>query len=202
VRRAREIVRSGRIGELRAVQGSFSYFNADPANIRNKANIGGGGLMDIGCYPIVGSRFLFEAEPKRVVGMIERDPEMGTDRLTSALLEFDAGQAAFTCSTQLVPYQRMQIFGTKGRIEIEIPFNAPPDKPCRIFVDDGSILGGASAKEETFPVVDQYTLQGDDFSRSVRSGEALEFPLENAVRNMEIIDAIVKSAADGCWVDL
>ncbi len=148
-RRAREIVRSGRIGELRSVQGSFNYFNADPANIRNQADIGGGGLMDIGCYPIVGSRFLFEAEPKRVVGMIERDPEMGTDRLTSALLEFDAGQASFTCSTQLVPYQRMQIFGTKGRIEIEIPFNAPPDKPCRIFVDDGSILGGASAKEET-----------------------------------------------------
>ncbi len=201
-RRARDIVRSGRIGELRAIQGFFSYFNADPANIRNMADIGGGGLMDIGCYPIVGSRFLFEGEPKRVVSMLERDPEMKTDRLTSALLEFDAGQASFTCSTQLVPFQRMQIFGTKGRIEIEIPFNAPPDQPCRIFVDDGSELGDASATEEVFPTVDQYTLQGELFSRSIRKGGTLEFPLEDAVENMRIIDAIVQSAAEGRWVEL
>ena len=140
-RRARELVRGGRIGELRVVQGSFSYLNLDPKNVRNQAGIGGGGLYDIGCYPIVAARFLFGAEPTRVVGQIERDPSFETDRLASALLEFPGGQALFVCSTQLVPYQRMQIFGTKGRIEIEIPFNAPPDRPCRIFVDDGSALG-------------------------------------------------------------
>ena len=201
-RRAREIVRSGEIGDLRAVQGFFSYHNVDPANIRNQADIGGGGLMDIGCYPIVGSRFLFGAEPKRVVGLIERDPEMKTDRLTSGILEFEAGQASFTCSTQLVPYQRMQIFGTKGRIEIVIPFNAPPDSPCRIYLDDGSALGGAAAVERTFPVVDQYGLQGESFSRSIRTGEALEFPLEDAVRNMKVIDGIVRSAAEAGWVEL
>jgi predicted dehydrogenase len=197
--RTRELVRQGKIGELRAVQGLFTYFLTDPNNVRNKADIGGGGLYDIGCYPIVTSRFLFGTEPTRVVGLIERDPQMKIDRLTSAILDYPNGQASFMCSTQLVPYQRMQVLGTKGRIEVEIPFNAPPDKPCRIFVDDGSQLGDASAKEETFPVCDQYAIQGDLFSEAIRSGKPVEFPLENAVQNMRIIDAIFRSAKSGGW---
>jgi len=197
--RARELVRQGKIGELRAVQGLFTYFLTDPENVRNKADIGGGGLYDIGCYPIVTSRFVFGAEPTRVVGLIERDPVLKIDRLASAILDFPSGQASFMCSTQLVPYQRMQILGTKGRIEVEIPFNAPPDKPCRIFVDDGSALGDASAKEEAFPVCDQYCIQGDLFSEAIRSGKPPEFPLENAVQNMRIIDAIFRSAKAGGW---
>jgi len=197
--RARELVRQGKIGELRAVQGLFTYFLTDPENVRNKADIGGGGLYDIGCYPIVTSRFLFGAEPTRVVGLIERDPVLKIDRLASAILDFPTGQASFMCSTQLVPYQRMQILGTKGRIEVEIPFNAPPDQPCRIFVDDGSALGDASAKEEAFPVCDQYAIQGDLFSEAIRSGKPPEFPLENAVQNMRIIDAIFRSAKAGRW---
>ena len=199
-RRVRELVREGRIGRLRATQGFFSYTNLDPANIRNQADIGGGGLYDIGCYPITTSRFIFESEPKRVIALIERDPEMKTDRLTSAILDFEQGHASFVCSTQLVPYQRMQVFGTEGRIEIEIPFNAPPDQPCRIFVDDGSgAPSTSSARTETFDVVDQYTVQGDDFSLVVRTGQALEFPLENAVRNMRILDALFRSAESGRW---
>jgi predicted dehydrogenase len=197
--RARELVRQGKIGELRVVQGLFTYFLTDPKNVRNMADIGGGGLYDIGCYPIVTSRFLFGAEPTRVVGLIERDPVLKIDRLASAILDFPTGQASFTCSTQLVPYQRMQILGTKGRIEVEIPFNAPPDKPCRIFVDDGSALGDASANEEAFPVCDQYGIQGDLFSEAIRSGKPPEFPLENAVQNMRIIDAIFRSAKAGRW---
>jgi predicted dehydrogenase len=197
--RARELVRQGKIGELRAVQGLFTYFLTDPENVRNKADIGGGGLYDIGCYPIVTSRFLFGAEPTRVVGLIEYDPVLKIDRLASAILDYPKGQASFTCATQLVPYQRMQILGTKGRIEVEIPFNAPPDKPCRIFIDDGSLLGDASAKEETFPVCDQYAIQGDLFSEAIRSGKPPEFPLENAVQNMRIIDAIFRSAKTGTW---
>lgn len=200
--RARELVREGRIGKLRAIQGFFSYMNRDPKNIRNIADIGGGGVYDIGCYPIVGARLLFEGEPTRVVSIVERDPEMMTDRLVSAILDFPAGQASFTCSTQLVPYQRMQIFGEEGRIEIEIPFNAPPDKPCRIFIDDGSALGGAAAEAEEFPVCDQYAIQGDLFSRCVRTGEAPEFPLENAVKNMEILEAVLRSGGAGGWVEL
>jgi len=200
--RVRELVREGRIGDLRAVQGAFSYMNRDPENIRNMADIGGGGVYDIGCYPTVIARYLFEAEPKRVAAIVERDPEMKTDRLTSALLDFDRGQASWLCSTQLVPYQRMQIFGTAGRIEVEIPFNAPPDAPTRIFIDDGSALGGANAVTEEFPVTDQYTVQGDLFSRAVRGGEPVEFPLENAVTNMRILEALLRAGDEKRWVEL
>ena len=200
--RARQLVREGQIGELRVVQGSFGYMNVDPANVRNQAGIGGGGLYDIGCYPIVTARFLFEAEPVRVASQIDHDPDFQTDRLASVLLQFPAGQALFYCSTQLVPYQRMQILGTEGRIEIEIPFNAPPDRPCRIFVDDGAKLGDASARLETFDVVDQYTLQGDAFARAIREGTALDFPLEDAVANMRVLDAVFRAGRTGRWEEV
>jgi predicted dehydrogenase len=197
--RARELVRAGRIGDLRSIMGFFSYFNRDAANIRNVADWGGGGLMDIGCYPIFTSRFIFEEEPRRVMALLERDPEMQTDRLTSGMLDFPSGQSVFTCSTQLVPYQRMQLFGTTGRIEIEIPFNAPNHRPCHIFVDDGSDLFGAGVETESFPVCDQYTIQGDLFSRAIRGEGEVPVPLEDAIRNMAVIDALVKSADSGRW---
>lgn len=197
--RTRELVRTGRIGTLRSIQGFFSYNNLNPKDIRNIPQFGGGGLYDIGCYPITGSRFLFEDEPRRVVGLVERDPDWGIDRLTSAILDFPAGHATFTCSTQITPFQRMQIFGTEGRIEIEIPFNAPTDRPCRVFLDDGSQLGDAGVQVEELPVTDQYTAQAEVFSIAVREGEALEFPLENALSGMRIIDAVFRSARSGRW---
>jgi len=197
--RARELVRAGHIGELRAIMGFFSYFNRDTANIRNIRAFGGGALYDIGCYPINTSRFIFGEEPRRAMALLERDPEMHTDRLTSGMLDFPSGQAVFTCSTQLVPYQRMQLLGTLGRIEIEIPFNAPPDQPCRIFMDDGSDLFGASIRTETFPVCDQYTIQGDLFSQAVRGAGEVPVPLEDAIRNMAVIDALFRSAESGRW---
>jgi predicted dehydrogenase len=137
-----------------------------------------------------------------VASQIEYDPNFKTDRLASVLLQFPTGQALFYCSTQLVPYQRMQILGTKGRIEIEIPFNAPPDRPCRIFVDDGSQLGDASARIETFDVVDQYTVQGDLFARAIRAGTPLAFPLEDAVKNMRVLDALFRAGKSGRWEEV
>jgi predicted dehydrogenase len=195
--RAREIVASGRIGELRSIQGFFSYFNTDPQNIRNIPEAGGGALMDIGCYPINISRFLFGEEPLRVFGVAERDPLMKIDRLTSGILDFPSGQSIFTCSTQLVPYQRIQIFGTKGRIEIEIPFNAPTDRPCRFFIDDGSDVFGGGITIETLPVCDQYTIQGDAFSRAILEGTEVPVPISDAVKNMAVIEAIIRSAVSG-----
>jgi len=197
--RARELVRSGRIGQLRSIQGFFSYFNTDPKNIRNIPECGGGALMDIGCYPINTSRLLFDEEPLRVSGLLEKDPVMKVDRLTSAILEFPSGHAVFTCSMQLVPYQRMQLLGTKGRIEIEIPFNAPNDRPCRILIDDGRDLAGGGITVETFPVCDQYTIQGDVFSRAVREGGEVPIPLADAIKNMAVIEAIFRSAETGAW---
>jgi predicted dehydrogenase len=197
--RARELVRSGRIGQLRSIVGHFSYFNRDAENIRNKYQIGGGGLMDIGCYPITTSRFIFDEEPERVVSLLERDPDLGVDRLASVILDFPSGQAIFTCSTQLVPYQRMNFLGTKGRIEIEIPFNAPSERPCRIFVDDGGDLAGKTISTETFPVCDQYTIQGDLFSRAIREGLEVPVPVTDAIKNMAVIEAAFRSAESGKW---
>jgi predicted dehydrogenase len=193
------LIKSGRIGTLRVINGFFSYFNRDPQNIRNKLEIGGGALLDIGCYPISMSRFIFGAEPRRVLGLIERDPETGIDRLTSALLDFPAGQASFTCGTQLAPYQRMQICGTLGRIEVEIPFNAPVDKPTRIFIHNGSDLAGNNPEVKEFAICDQYTIQGDLFSRAIRENSEQAIPLEDAVRNMATIDALFRSASAGKW---
>jgi len=194
-----ELIKSGRIGELRAINGFFSYFNPDPENIRNKVEIGGGGILDVGGYPITIARFIFSEEPHRAIGLIERDVNLGIDRLASAILDFPAGQASFTCGTQIVPYQRMQLCGTHGRIEVEIPFNAPADKPTRVFIHDGVDLGGNNPEVKEFAICDQYTIQGDLFSRAILENSVQAIPLEDAVKNMAVIDAIFRSASGGNW---
>jgi predicted dehydrogenase len=198
--RLRELLEEGRVGELRAVAGYFSYFNIDPANIRNLAGIGGGALMDIGCYLVHASRYAFRQEPARVVAAIDRDPQMRTDRLTSGLIEFASGHAIFTCSTQLIPYQRVHFLGTRGRIEIEIPFNAPPDRPTRMLIDSTGDLSGSGITVETFPVADQYTMQAESFAKAVWEGSEPPVPLEDSIANMAVIDAIFRSASSGGWV--
>ena len=199
---AADLVRSGRIGALRLFAGFFSYYNDDPANIRNLTDYGGGGLMDIGCYLVHVSRMLFEREPFRVAALMERDPAMHVDRLTSMMLDYGGAQAIGTCSTQLVPYQRIQLLGTRGRIEIPVPFNAPPDQPTRIFVDDGADVAGSGVETLEFGTCDQYTLQGDQFSRAIIDGRSAPYSLEDSVQNMRVIDALVRAAAEGAWVEL
>ena len=200
--RVGELLRSGRIGTLRSLMAYFSYYNVDPANIRNQVESGGGALYDIGCYCIQAARYGFGTQPKRVVGLIERDPAMHTDRLTSALLEFPEGQAIFTCSTQVTPYQRVHFIGTKGRIEIEIPFNAPKDRPTRIFIDETGDLYGKGIGTEEFPTADQYTMQGDAFSRAILENREVPVPLEEGIANMAVIEAIFASAKSGSWISL
>ncbi|SFZ85602.1 Predicted dehydrogenase [Devosia enhydra] len=198
--RAREIVRSGELGEVRAIRVVFAYRNMDPANVRNQADIGGGGLMDIGCYAIISGRFLFEAEPSRVVTLMDRDPAFGTDRLTSALADFGQDrQLVFTCSTQLVPQQRVEVLGTNGRLEIAIPFNALPDTPSAITIDTGASLDGTLARREIIRACDQYTEQAEAFAQAVFSGRSLEWGVEDAIANMKVIDAIFRSEKSGGW---
>ncbi len=201
--RAREIVRSGELGELRAIQSFFSYFNADPGNIRNKADIGGGALLDIGCYPIVAGRYFFEGEPSRVFSMIDRDPELGTDRLTSAVLDFGSGRRLdFTVSTQLVPYQRLHLCGTKKRLEIVIPYNAPQGYATILQIDDGSVLGGAAARSETVAESDQYGELADTFGRAILGETDLPYGPADAVQNMAILDALFASEKRDGWVSV
>jgi predicted dehydrogenase len=200
--RLRTLLDEGRVGELRSVVGYFSYFNINPANIRNRVETGGGGVYDIGCYCIQAARFAFREEPRRVVAALDRDPQLGTDRLASAMIEFSSGQAIFTCSTQLIPYQRAHFLGTRGRIEIEIPFNAPPDRPTRIFIDSTGDLTGSGIATETFPAADQYTLQGDAFAKAVLDNVEVPVPLEDSIGNMAVIDAIFRSAKSSRWESL
>ena len=195
--RAKAIVASGGIGQLRTINSVFSYFLTDPSNVRNQADIGGGGLMDIGCYNISLSRFIFGSEPTRVCGLVEYDPTLNVDRLASGMMQFAGGTATFTCSTQFSSYQRVNIFGTTGRIEIEIPFNAPPDKPCKMWH-----TRSGTTQEIVFPVCDQYTIQGDLFSLAILNDTAVPTPMSDAVANMRVIEAIVASDKQGGWVRL
>jgi predicted dehydrogenase len=193
--KARQLIAEGTIGELRTVHSVFSYWNVDPQNIRNKGDIGGGGMMDIGCYCVSLSRFLFHSEPRRVLGIAEWDPVFATDRMASGVLEFETGTATFTCSTQLSNYQRVNIFGTDGRIEIEIPFNAPPDRACRLWHQRD-----ATITEHVVEACDQYTIQGDLFARAILDDTPVPTPLEDAVANMRVIEAVLASARQGAWM--
>jgi predicted dehydrogenase len=195
--RARLIVREGGVGTLRTIHSFFSYYIDDPVNICNQADIGGGGLMDIGCYPISLSRFLFEREPRRVSAIAELDPKLKIDRLTSAILDFETGTSTFTCSTQLVPFQRVNIFGTSGRLEIEIPFNAPSDCPCKMWHETQG-----KRVEIVLPTCDQYAVQGDLFSLAVRNETPVPTPIEDAVANMRVIEAVTASHRTGCWTTI
>jgi predicted dehydrogenase len=197
--RFRELLAEGRIGQLCSILGVFSYFNVAPANIRNQVACGGGALMDIGCYLIHASRYAFQHEPVRVVATLDRDPQMHTDRLTSAILDFPAGHAIFTCGTQMVPCQRMNFLGTKGRIELEIPFNVLADRPACLYIDSSGDLAGGGIRTEFFPVCNQYTLQGDAFSKAVLDDGDVPVPIEDAIKNMAVIDAIFYSAKSGQW---
>ena len=195
---ARQMVRDGLIGELRTIHTNFSYFNNDPQNIRNQLDIGGGALMDIGCYAISLSRFIFDAEPARVMGEIHRDLETGVDCLTSAILEFESGTSTFTCGTQHTWYQRVKIFGTTGCIEVEIPFNAPADRPCRIRLQSGS-PPSLKIEEIELPVCNQYTLQADAFGRAILDAGPVPTPLADAVANMRVIERVFASAETSDW---
>ena len=198
--RAREIAHSGRIGDVRSIVGYFSFFNDDAGNIRYRKEYGGGAILDIGCYLVNTARMIYAAEPRRVCALIEESARFGVDWLASMMLDFgNARHAAGTCSMQVAHGQRIVISGSLGRVEIEIPFNAPPDRPCRIFVEDappGEVPGRQTVE---LPTCDQYTIQGDLFSEAALNGKPAPYPLEDSVANMRVIDALFRSASSGAW---
>ena len=195
----RDLITSGRIGDLRLINGHFTYFRRDPADVRSNPEWGGGALLDIGCYPITMSRWLFGEEPIEVVGQLEFDPDMHVDRVGSALLRFPSGQAAFTFGGQVALHQQMKMFGTRGHISIDVPFNPPPALPTRVVVDDGRDLVGSGAEEFAFPPINQYTLQATRFAEAVRGLNTVAVSLDDAIKNMRVIDAIFRSAKSRRW---
>ena len=188
------LVASGRIGELKTVQSWFSYFNDDPGDIRNLVETGGGALYDIGCYCVNLSRMLFGAEPERVGGSVLRDPVMGIDVLTSGILDFGDVVATFTCSTRAEPDQRVHIYGTEGRISLEIPFNIPPDRPTRVSLTAG---GDPPVRPETevltFDPANEYTIQAERFAAAVLDGGQVPIPPSDAVGNLRVIEELFRS---------
>jgi predicted dehydrogenase len=197
--KARELIRGGRIGELQAIQGHFSYHLTDPGNVRNVAEWGGGGLLDIGCYPITTSRFVTGLEPQRVAALIERDPASGIDRLGTAILDFRPVQCCFQFGTQMVPRQTMQFYGTAGRLVVEIGFNAPNDMPCRLTIYEGPGLGDVAVETIEIPVCDQYGIMGDAFAAAIQDGTPQPVPLEDSLANMKVIDAVFRAGSSGSW---
>ena len=198
---ALDLVATGRIGTLTAVQSWFSYFNDDPANIRNIAAYGGGALFDIGCYSVNLSRMLFGGEPVRVGASLRRDRGTGVDVLTSAILDFEGGIATFTCSTRTETDQRVDIYGTTGRISIEIPFNIPPDRPTRIRLTAGGDPPVAPATEVVeFTTADPYAVEFERFATAVLDGGPTPVPPEDGVANLRVIEAIFAAADQGTAV--
>jgi len=194
---ARQMALEGAIGELRTIQTFFSFYNDDPTNIRNIKKYGGGAMLDIGCYAISSARFIFGEEPNRLVGIVEYDPKMEIDRLASAILDFGRGTAEFTVSTQVEPYQRVQIVGTRGWLQIEIPFNAPTERPCKLWHHKEG-----DSREITMETANQYELQGEYFCKAILDDTEVPTPWSDAVANMKVIDAVFESDRLGSWVTL
>ena len=197
---AMSIVHSGRLGTLRACSASFSYFNDDPANVRNVARFGGGALLDIGCYLVNTARMVFGREPERVSAYMDIDPRFGIDRTCTMLMNFGDAQAEGICATQMAPHQRVQIFGDRARLDIEVPFNAPIDRPCRLTLHHGVDMTTTEAEPIDVPTSNQYTVQGDLVSRAILNGTAAPYPLEDSLLNMRVIDALFRSASEHCSV--
>lgn len=199
-KRALEIARSGELGEVRAVRGVFSYYNDDPNNVRNMADIGGGAILDIGCYPVTAGRYFFQREPERVISLIDRDPRFRTDRQASVIADFGEGcQLVFLVSTQLVNTQSIEIMGTKGRVEILIPFNAPQGQPTALLVDQGLSPDGHLSRREIITAQDQYTEMAEAFALAVLGEQALPYGIEDAIASMQVLDAIFQSEKTGSW---
>lgn len=197
----RQRIHRGEIGTPCLIQGAFTYYNVDPRNIRNIPAMGGGGMWDIGCYCITMSRFVFEEEPTRVVASMVMDPEFGTDKLGSVIMDFPSGQAHFGVSTQAALFQRMQILGDKGHMEVRIPYTPPIDQSTFIDQDNGNYLPQGITRHE-YDTVNQYTLMGDDFSLAILKNGEVPVSFEDALNNTRVLKAVYKSAESGQWVEV
>jgi predicted dehydrogenase len=193
-----DLVASGRIGTLLAVDSWFSYYNDDPANIRNILAYGGGALYDVGCYNVNLSRWLFGGEPAAVSAAIRRDPVTGVDVVTAATMAFADGIASFTCSTRVETDQRVHVYGTEGRISIEIPFNIPPDRPTRVFVTAGGEPPVAPATETLeLATADPYACEVDAFSAAILAGAPAPVSPDDAIANLRVIERVFAAGATG-----
>jgi predicted dehydrogenase len=196
---ARELLRKGKIGELRAFVGTFGYTIRDRANVRYARAMGGGTLLDVGFYPVTMARFCFEEEPTAVAATIEHDPEAGVDRLVAGTLRFPRGVATFACGMQLAPRQRAELLGTGGHLELETAWNPPADAPSVLVLDKRTALEAPELDRIELPPCNHYTILAELFARAARERAPAPLPLEDSVANMAVLDALFRSAESGCW---
>jgi predicted dehydrogenase len=199
-----QAIAKGEIGDVRSVSATMAFNNLDPNNLRNRPDQGGGGLLDAGCYLINAARIIFRQEPVRGIALFDMDPNFGTDRLTSMILEFPGGHASLTTATQAGPttggsHQHLGILGTAGWMRANFPLSHSTASPCSIFIGGPSALGGLHTREEQFPAVNQYQLQAERFSRLVLGENVPAWPIENGVNNMKVIDALFRSGQSRTW---
>lgn len=193
--RAMTLIAEGRLGEVRGVTGVFSYDNADPSNIRNRVEYGGGGVYDIGCYLVNSARWVFGGEPRDVSAAIMRDPATGVDVLASFVLDFGTGHAVGQCGTHHAPHQRITIYGSRARLEVAIPVNVPADAPAVLWLDDVRSPTGTGAEIITLPPSDQYGCMGQAFSAAVLEGRPAPYPLEDSRANAVVIERLFSAGA-------
>ncbi|MGY6709373.1 MAG: Gfo/Idh/MocA family protein [Rhizobiaceae bacterium] len=197
--KVRELIADGAIGRLRHVQGAFSYHNVDPANMRNRPELGGGALPDIGVYPIVTTRLATDGEPLRMQASVERDAVFGTDIYASVKADFGEFELSFYVATQMAARQAMVFHGDKGFIEVASPFNAGLYDHHRIELHDQS---RGETRSFRFPGASQYRLQVEAFARAAEGEFSPVFTLEESVKNQKAIDAIYDAGEAGGWVEV
>lgn len=194
--KVRALIAEGAIGRLRHVQGAFCYHNVDPENMRNKPELGGGGLPDIGVYPTVTTRFATGMEPRRVQAVVSRDPTFGTDSYASVKADFGDFELSFYVATQMALRQAMAFHGETGLIEVEAPFNPPDYGDARVTLHNADHSG---ATVHRFPRARQYRLQAENMARAASGEDVPLFSLEDSVRNQKLIDAIYRAGAHEGW---
>jgi predicted dehydrogenase len=194
--KVRELLAEGAIGTLKMVQGSFTYFNRDPGNMRNIPELGGGALPDIGVYPAITTRFVTGKEPVRVQSTIERDPDFGTDIYASVKADFTDFELNFYVSTQMANRQLMVFHGTDGFIEVKSPFNADRWGAEEVELTN---RGHNVSQIFRFPDSRQYKLEAEAFARAVAGTSGEVVTLENSKANQKLIDAIYRAAEKDGW---
>jgi predicted dehydrogenase len=196
--KVRDLIASGAIGTLRQVDAAFTYYNVDPDNMRNRPELGGGVIPDIGVYPTVTTRFATAMEPLRLHATVDFDPNFGTDRYASIRADFGSFEQTFYLSTQLANRQHIAFHGDKGWIEVTSPFNSNLYEGDEVRLHDA---GHGHTEVFRFTGVKQYRLQVEEFARAAR-GEGVIFTLEDSVKNQKVIDAIYASGKSGEWEDV
>jgi predicted dehydrogenase len=184
-RRLAELVAGGAIGDLRLVRSVFSYSLYDFDNIRLRADVEGGALMDVGCYCVSGSRFL-AGEPERVQGEAYVGPS-GTDWVFTGLLRFPGDVlATFDCGTALPNRDELEAIGSEGSIVLDDPWHCR--RPVIELRRDGEV-----ERIELEPA-DSYRLELENLSDAIRGGGEPLLGRADAVAQARVLQALHRSA--------